>query len=135
MNLARADGGRLRLNHASDLRLVARIVADELSRTVDGRRMQLVLQPEPVMSDLDPDVFAILYRNLVENALRHGEPGTPIQVSLSRDGVLTVSNEGPIVPKEVLSRLIASNVRVHTRRGAALGWRLFRPLLSALAMR
>ena len=106
MQLARAEGGRLRLDHASDLRPVARILTDELSRMTGAVRIALVLPTDPVMSDLDPDVFAILYRNLVENALRHGAHGEPVQVSLSSEGVLTVANEGPVVPSEVLSRLM-----------------------------
>lgn len=106
MQLARAEGGRLRLDQASDLRPVARVVTDELARMTDPGRMVLVLPPDPVVSDLDPDVFAILYRNLVENALRHGAAGAPIQVSLTREGVLTVANEGPVVPSEALSRLV-----------------------------
>ena len=106
MQLARAEGGRLRLDHASDLRPVARILTDELSRMTGAGRIALVLPTDPVMSDLDPDVFAILYRNLVENALRHGANGEPVQVSLSSEGVLTVANEGPVVPSEVLSRLM-----------------------------
>ena len=39
-------------------------------------------------------------------ALRHGADGEPVQVSLSSEGVLTVANEGPVVPSEVLSRLM-----------------------------
>jgi two-component system OmpR family sensor kinase len=106
MQLARAEGGRLRLEHASDLRSVARILTDELSRTAGAGRILLLLPPDPLMSDLDPDVFAILYRNLVENALRHGTDGVPIHVSLTSDGVLTVGNDGPVVSNEDLSRLV-----------------------------
>ncbi|OGB02442.1 MAG: two-component sensor histidine kinase [Burkholderiales bacterium RIFCSPLOWO2_12_FULL_64_99] len=106
MQLARAEGGRLRLDHTSDLRPVARILTDELSRMTGAGRISLVLPSDAVMSDLDPDVFAILYRNLVENALRHGPDDAPVLVSLSNEGVLTVANEGPVVPSEVLSRLM-----------------------------
>ncbi|HRJ02759.1 MAG TPA: HAMP domain-containing sensor histidine kinase, partial [Hyphomonas sp.] len=105
MQLARAEGGRLRLEQVSDLRPVARILTDELSRTAGADRISLSLPDDPLMSDLDPDVFAILYRNLVENALRHGADGTPIHVSLASDGVLTVANDGPVVPNETLARL------------------------------
>lgn len=105
MQLARAEGGRLRLEHASDLRPVARIVTDELSRTTSVDRISLLLPTDPLMSDLDPDVFAILYRNLVENALRHGAGGAPIHVSLASDGVLRVANDGPVLPNETLARL------------------------------
>lgn len=122
MQLARAEGGRLRLDNASDLRPVARILTDELSRVMGAPRIELLLPAGPVMSDLDPDVFAILYRNLVENALRHGTEGTSIHVSLAHDGVLTVANEGPIVPPEILSRLVDRFERAGTRTdGTGLG--------------
>lgn len=122
MQLARAEGGRLRLDHASDLRMVARILTDELARQASAGRLVLVLPPGPVMSDLDPDVFAILLRNLVENALRHGTDGTPIEVSLSREGVLKVANDGAVVPSEALSRLVDRFERAGTQaEGSGLG--------------
>jgi two-component system OmpR family sensor kinase len=106
LQLARAEGGRLRLDTTTDLRVVARLLTDELSRTMGAGRVALTLPAEPVVSDLDPDVFAILYRNLAENALRHGAPDTPVRVSLGGDGVLTVANDGPVVPAETLARLL-----------------------------
>ena len=122
MQLARAEGGRLRLDHASDLRLVARILTDELARLAGAGRLTLALPPEPLMSDLDPDVFAILLRNLVENALRHGAAGAPIQITLSREGVLTVANEGPVVPSDMLSHLVDRFERAGTQaEGSGLG--------------
>ncbi|MFZ0098541.1 MAG: ATP-binding protein [Gemmobacter sp.] len=105
MQLARAEGSRLRLDRTSDLRSVARILTDELTRTTNAGRVSLVLPGHPVMSDLDPDAFAILFRNLVENALRHGSQTEPITVELSEDGRLTVANAGPLVPNDTLSRL------------------------------
>lgn len=122
MQLARAEGGRLRLDHASDLRLVARILVDELSRVAGGGRLTLTLPAEPVMSDLDPDVFAIVLRNLVENALRHGAPDAPVQIALTHEGGLTVANEGPEVPSEVLSRLVERFERAGAQSdGSGLG--------------
>lgn len=122
MQLARAEGGRLRLAHAADLRPVARLLTDELSRMTGAGRISLVLPPGALSSDLDPDVFAILYRNLVENALRHGASGAPVQVSLSGEGVLTVANEGPVVPSDVLGRLMDRFERAGQRTdGSGLG--------------
>ena len=106
MQLARAEGGRLRLEQVSDLRPVAYILTDELSHTAGAGRISVRLPADPLMSDLDPDVFAILYRNLVENAVRHGTDGALIDVSLTNDGVLTVANDGPVVPHEALARLV-----------------------------
>jgi two-component system OmpR family sensor kinase len=57
------------------------------------------------MSDLDPDAFGILCRNLMENALRHGWDAAPVEVTLNADGWLTVTNDGPLVLLETLDRL------------------------------
>jgi len=105
MQLARAEGGRLRLDQAGDLRIAAQIVIDDLARSIDADRIVLELPDRPVMSDLDPDAVGIVLRNLIENALRHGSDDQPIDVSLLNDGTLTVANEAPNVPEETLSRL------------------------------
>ncbi|WP_322989328.1 sensor histidine kinase, partial [Hoeflea sp.] len=101
---ARAEGGRLRLDHLSDLRIAARLVVDDIERTAPNR-IALSLPELPVMSDLDPDAFGIIGRNLIENALRHGATGEPIAVSLTEDGTFRVANEGSVVPAEALRRL------------------------------
>ena len=107
MQLARAEGGQLRLDRCSDLRIVARLVVEDVARTVSPGRIALTLPEAPVMSDLDPDAFGILCRNLVDNALRHGSDAAPVDVTLTPDGQLIVANDGPVLPPEVLDRLTA----------------------------
>jgi len=122
MQLARAEGGRLRLDQASDLRVVTRIVVGDIARTTAPDRIVLTLPESPVMSDLDPDALGILCRNLVENALRHGSQSAPILVMLTADGQLSVSNEGPVVPPETLARLTARFERASAQTdGSGLG--------------
>jgi two-component system OmpR family sensor kinase len=122
MQLARAEGGQLRLDRSADLRAVARIVADDLGRSGAADRIRLNVPDIPVMSDIDPDAFAILCRNLVENALRHGAPGGPVTVTLSADGALSVANDGPAVPREALDRLTGRFERAGaSSEGSGLG--------------
>jgi two-component system OmpR family sensor kinase len=122
MQLARAEGGRLQLDHPSDLRIVARVLTDELARVAGAGLIVLDLPAGSIHSTLDPDVFAILFRNLVENALRHGSGEAPIHVLLDGDGTLTVSNAGPVVPAEALSRLVDRFERAGSHRdGSGLG--------------
>lgn len=122
MQLARAEGGRLRMDKNSDLRGVARIVVDDIGRTGTPDRIRLNLPDMAVMSDLDPDAFAILCRNLVENALRHGAQTTPVEVTLTASGQFTVANDGPVVPGETLDRLTARFERATaTADGSGLG--------------
>lgn len=106
LELARAEGGPLRLEgRTADLRDVARIVLDDLGRRAAPGQIRVTLPDQPVLSDLDPDAFGILCRNLVENALRHGTDGAPVDVVLAGDGLFQVSNEGPVIPPESLARL------------------------------
>lgn len=122
MQLARAEGGRLRMDKSSDLRGVARIVVDDIGRTGTPDRIRLNLPDMAVMSDLDPDAFAILCRNLVENALRYGGQTTPVDVTLTASGQFTVANDGPVVPGETLDRLTARFERASaTSDGSGLG--------------
>lgn len=105
MQLARAEGGRLRLDQTSDLRDIARFIVQEAERVAPSRRIALSLPDTPVLSDLDPDAFGILLRNLIENAIRHGAQTSAIDISLLQDGTLQVSNAGPVVPQDKIRSL------------------------------
>jgi two-component system OmpR family sensor kinase len=77
----------------------------DIARKSAPERIVLTLPETPVMSDLDPDAFGILCRNLVENAVRHGAQTSPVEVMLTSDGQLIVANDGPVLPRDALDRL------------------------------
>lgn len=120
LQLARAEGGKLRADQAADLRPVARLLVEDLGRNAPGR-LRLSLPEVPVLSTLDPDAFGILLRNLVENALRHGAQDAPVQITLTGDATLSVANPGPVVPPETLARLTDRFVRDSSGDGSGLG--------------
>lgn len=132
MELARAEGARLRLDHPSDLRPAVRLVVDDIRRGAASDRVELHLPDTPVMSDLDPDATGILCRNLVENALRHGDRTAPVEITLTEAGVLTVANEGPVVRSETLGRLAD---RFERARGGGEGSGLGLAIVIAIAER
>ncbi|OYU38019.1 MAG: two-component sensor histidine kinase [Pseudorhodobacter sp. PARRP1] len=105
MQLARAEGGRLRGHELRDLRPVLGFVVDEFARSMGANRLELSEAETPVLSDLDPDIFGILIRNLIENALKHGAAGSAVRIGLTAQCVLTVANEGPPIAPETLTRL------------------------------
>ena len=72
-------------------------LADDIARDLPEGRVAVTLPEGAVASRLDPDAFAVLARNLIENALRHGAPGTPVAVTLTPAGVLRVENDAPPV--------------------------------------
>jgi len=107
MQLARAEGGRLRADTVTDLRPVLRLALSDFERVVGAGRILAEISDRPVLSNIDPDAFAIVLRNLVENALLHGRDEAPVRVALTADGVLQVINEGPALAPETLARLTA----------------------------
>lgn len=123
MQLARAEGGRLQAGAPADLVPVLRLLAAEMGRD-PAHPVALSLPDAPVMARIDPDAFAILARNLIENAQRHGNGGEgdspePVRVSLSGDGILRVANGGAVVPADQLARLLRPFERGATSAGGS----------------
>jgi two-component system OmpR family sensor kinase len=110
MQLARAEGARLLAEVPQDIRPVLQIVAGDFARGADAGRVMLSLPDTAVPSDIDPDAVAIISRNLIENALRHGDAG-PVGVTLDLDGTLCVVNGGPPVAPADLAALRGRFVR------------------------
>lgn len=122
MQLARAEGGRILADTPQDLRPVLQIVVDDMRRAERSKVLHLKLPEQAVLSRIDPDAFAILARNLIENAVRHGSEAQPIRVVLSDEGRLSVINGGAAVPADTLSLLIQPFERgVTTTEGSGLG--------------
>ena len=79
-----------------------------------------------------------LVANLIENALVHTPPGTPVTVSVSsRDGeaLLEVSDRGPGVPQELRGRIFERFARgagdTSTGSGSGLGLAIVRAVAEA----
>jgi two-component system OmpR family sensor kinase len=105
--LARADAGRQAPRTPIDLSAVAREAADEAS-ALSADHPVSIDAPEPVIVDGVDDDLHRLAGNLVENALIHTPSGTPVTVSVRREGdsaVLEVSDRGPGVPLSMRERV------------------------------
>ena len=106
MQLARAEGGRLLAEVPVNIGTILRMVVSEFDRHLDAAgHINLALPDRPVFASIDADAFAILARNLIENALKHGASDEPVSVALSAEGVLRIANAGSLVSPEVLARL------------------------------
>lgn len=118
LQLAKADGGGLLAEAPQDLTAVLRFVLDDFA--ADRPRLRVTLPPRGgFLSRLDGDAFAILARNLIENALKHGAPGEAVAVTLGDDGVLRVTNAGPAIPPGVMARLTRPFERGVTEAGGS----------------
>lgn len=122
LQLAKAEGGGLIAPEAAPLAPVLELVIDELRRNPDvGDRIAWSVDEGGWRSDVDPDAFAILARNLIENALRHGDLDEVVSVVLG-SGRLQVTNGGAVVPRDRLEALTRPFERGPTQaQGSGLG--------------
>jgi two-component system OmpR family sensor kinase len=136
MQLAKAEGGGVLSETAQDLVPLIGLVADEFKRTADGSRLRVAVPESPILSPLDPDAFAILLRNLIENAVKHGAADEPVTISLDDTGLLSVSNGGPVVQADTLAKLTRPFERGRsTADGTGLGLAIADAIASGAGIR
>lgn len=127
MQLARAEGAGLLLPEPADLTPVLHYVLQDFPGAPDRLDVD-VPEDGPVLSRLDPDVFAILARNLIENALKYGSENESIVVQLG-PGVFRVINGGPLVEEQTLRGLSDRFVRGTAKaNGSGLGLAIVRAI-------
>ncbi|KXS52427.1 MAG: Sensor protein qseC [Marinobacter sp. T13-3] len=131
LELAKAEGGGILAEKESDLVPVLRTLVNDYERLNPGR-IQLEAADMPVTSLLDPDAFAILARNLIENALKHGSETDPVNIRLLQDGTLTIANSGPAIPPEAMPQLQNRFVRANNKvSGSGLGLAIVQAIASS----
>lgn len=98
LQLARADAGIGLSAEPQDIARLARLVLDDVVPRAATDRIVLEAPDVPVLALIDPDAFAIILGNLVENALQHDPTSGQIRVVIDPSGpTLAVANGGPKV--------------------------------------
>jgi two-component system OmpR family sensor kinase len=121
LELAKAEGGGALSQNQHDLVPILAMIVRDFEDQAPGQIVQC-LPGREVNSFLDPDAFAILVRNLIENALKHGSRSQPVEISLNEKGVLRVCNGGEMVQPEQLALLRNRFARAKTdAAGSGLG--------------
>jgi two-component system OmpR family sensor kinase len=105
--LARADAGREAPHQPVDLSEVVTDAAAELE-PVAGDHELSISAPPGARVDGARDELHRLVLNLMENALRHTDPGTAVEASVERRNgniVLAVEDDGPGIPPELRDKV------------------------------
>ncbi len=112
LTLARLDPSFVRLQPEScDLYAVAKTVIGEIAPSAVAKGVELELDDgSPTLARGDAALLGILVRNLVDNAVRYSPARTTVRVHIApadanTGPILTVTDEGPGVPADELSKL------------------------------
>lgn len=111
---------------AVDLEQLIEVAVEAASRMADDRGSKLICRLEPDLPRIAADGSQILQvlDNLITNALRYGEAGTPVTVSADREGEMvhvSVADQGEGIAPEHIKRLTERFYRVDASRSRALG--------------
>jgi two-component system, OmpR family, sensor kinase len=100
LDLSRLDAGRLRIEREPvELAPLARVLAREFSAVALACDHPLELDVEQEVTALaDEERTLQIGRVLLENALKHTPPGTPVRLVVRAPAELAVEDEGPGIP-------------------------------------
>ncbi|MGW9077879.1 ATP-binding protein [Streptomyces kronopolitis] len=139
LDISRIDSGRLEVRRQR-VDMTAAVRRHVQAQTTAGQRPDrfLIRMLEP-LPDLwaDPDKVDQVLGNLLENAVRHGEGTVTIEVgpvsdATSAEGTsVTVSDEGPGIPEESMSRVFTRFWRGSKRGGTGLGLYIVKGIVEA----
>lgn len=127
LQLARADSGIGTQATNVDIRDLLNMIVRDHVRSIElqGRLRYIDESEVPLFRTLDVDAFGIVMRNLIENALLHGDSFEPVIVLIDNDGVIRVINESVVVESSDLDTL---KQRFHRGRTSAGGSGLGLPI-------
>jgi len=135
LDLSRLDAGRLTVEEEQvDLAALAEILADEFRAVALSSGHELAVENGAETSALGDEERALqIGRILVENALVHTPPGTPVRIRTAmRNGsaLLAVEDEGPGIPAEHEGHVFERFYRVEgsVASGSGLGLAIAREL-------
>jgi signal transduction histidine kinase len=118
LSLASSERGLDRRRPVDLMALVGAVLADRRNE-IEHRGLRLHATLDPARIQGDPQLLERLAANLIDNAIRHNIAGGRVEVATTTTAataVLSVANDGPVVPVEELERLQAPFQRLGAAR-------------------
>jgi signal transduction histidine kinase len=123
LTLAVSDQGKLSTEF-TDLATWVEDAIDAAAPEIERLNLNVEAKLDPAETIGDPHLLERMISNLVDNAVRHNEPGGWIRLRTGRSGTavyLNVANSGPFVPDDKLPELFEPFRRMEARSGSEDG--------------
>jgi two-component system, OmpR family, sensor histidine kinase KdpD len=123
LDIARLEAGALRVAAVpADVEEIVGTALERLGTRLTQRLVTVDVPPDLPMASMDATLMVQVLVNLLDNAVKHGPPGQPIEVraAASPEGVrIAVGDRGPGVPPADLERIFDKFHRVQRPGGAS----------------
>ena len=137
LTLAVSDQGKLSTEF-TDLATWAEDAIDAAAPEIERRNLTVEAKLDPAETTGDPQLLERMISNLVDNAVRHNEPGGWIRLRTGSSDTavyLEIANSGPFVPDDKVPELFEPfrrmEARTGVRDGAGLGLSIVRSVVTA----
>jgi signal transduction histidine kinase len=117
--LAVSEQGKLTAEFA-DLATWAEDAIDAAAPEIERLQLRVDAMLDPAETTGDPQLLERMISNLVDNAVRHNEPGGCIRLRTGSTGAtvyLEIANSGPFIPEEAVPSLFEPFRRMEGRTG------------------
>ena len=135
LDLSRLDAGRMTVEREDvDLAVLAEVLADEFRGVALATGHELAVENRVESRALGDEERALqIGRILLENAMIHTPPGTPVRISATQQNgtaLLAVEDEGPGIPAELAAQVFERFYRLEgsVASGSGLGLAIAREL-------
>ncbi|MDP9838231.1 two-component system OmpR family sensor kinase [Neorhizobium huautlense] len=135
LQLSRAEAGIGIAEKSVDLSLVLDMVLTDFWRGMNEPQRLILNRTEgaKLTGPFSEDAFAIVLRNLIENALVHGRPGEPVEVFLENGGPVRIVNGADLMSEGELATIRKRFSRGKTEAtGSGLGLSIVERLLGQM---
>jgi signal transduction histidine kinase len=137
LTLAVSDQGKLSTEF-TDLATCAEDAIDAAAPEIERLDLHVNTELDPAETAGDPQLLGRMIQNLVDNAVRHNEPGGWIRLrtgSSDAGAYLEIANSGPFIPDDAVPSLFEPfrrmEARAGVRDGVGLGLSIARSVVTA----
>ncbi|MEP9357534.1 sensor histidine kinase KdpD [Sphingomonas sp. KR3-1] len=141
LDMVRIEAGALHQSiEPVDLAEAVAGAVHDLRRVLEGHPVRFDVSPELPFVSLDPQLFHHCLINLIENAGKYGDPGSPITIEARRQPgsmTLSVMDEGPGLPPGDEARIFETFARIEgsdRKGGTGLGLAIVKGFAEAMGL-
>ena len=136
LNLTRLESGAIAVHKEwQPLEEIFGVILNRYSDRLREHPLELKIPPDLPLFPFDTLLMEQVLSNLMENALRHTPPGTPVEVTVTPQKsvvMIEIADRGPGIPVHEEEAIFSKFTRgTHTQMGAGIGLSICRVIVEA----